>query len=333
VRAWYELGALFDSQGRYDEAMAAVVQAKDLLRPAASKPLALLAGVQARVREMESVLSAEMFDRWHGAIESPGGSRRLAILCGHPRSGTTLLEQVVDMRDDVVTAEETHVFHDEAYLPLSRDAAPDTPVLEMLDSAAPGDLRRARDEYVRCLELLLGEPIGKRLLLDKNPALTALLPAVARLFPEARILVVLRDPRDVCLSCFMQPLALNPMSSAYLTIEDTVTQFCSVMGFWNAIRPHLRNPWIEVRYEDMVDDLDSVDRKVREFLDLGDGADPARFHEHARTRLIRSPSYAEVARPVFRRSVGRWKNYERFLDPDGRGLSRLAPVLRALGYE
>ena len=75
------------------------------------------------------------------------------------------------------------------------------------------------------------------MLLDKNPALNPRIPAIARIFPEARFLVAIRDPRDVCLSCFMQPLPVNPVSAAYLDLEGTAGQYASVMGFWRAVQP------------------------------------------------------------------------------------------------
>jgi len=153
---------------------------------------------------------------------------------------------------------------------------------------------------------------------------------VARIFPEARFLVAIRDPRDVCLSCFMQPLALNPVSSAYLSLAGTVTQYASVMGFWRTILPRLRNAWVEVRYEDVVADLEASSRRALAFLDVGWNEEVLRFHEHARSKPLRSPSYAEVTKPVFKGAVGRWRNYAKYLEPC---MEQLIPFLRAYGYD
>jgi hypothetical protein len=256
--------------------------------------------------------------------------RRFALLCGHPRSGTTLLEQVLDAHPAVVTAEETHILHDEAYLPLTRGFQVGTPELEILESAPPDRLRQAREDYFRFTELYLGKTVGDKTLVDKNPASNVLIPAAARLFPEAKFLVALRDPRDVCLSCFMQPLAPNPVSSAYLTLETTVTQYLSVIGFWRTLRPRLRNPFFEVRYEDLVGDLEGVSRRVLDFLGVPWDNRVLRFDEHARTRQLRSPSYAGVTQPINRRAIGRWQNYRCHLEPY---LDQLAPTLKALGYD
>lgn len=138
-----------------------------------------------------------------------------------------------------------------------------------------------------------------------------------------------RDPRDVCLSCFMQPLAPNPVSSGYLTLEGTVTQYLSAMGLWRALLPRLRNPYLEVRYEELVDDLEGVARRTLAFLGIDWDARVMRFDEHARRKSVRSPSYAEVTKPLSRRAVGRWVNYRRHLEPY---LPRLEPMLQELGY-
>jgi len=156
-----------------------------------------------------------------------------------------------------------------------------------------------------------------------------LIPAVVRIFSEARFLVALRDPRDVCLSCFMQSLSPNPVSSAYLSLEGTVTQYLSVMGFWRTLLPRLRNPFLEVRYEELVDDLEGTSRKTLEFLGIPWDERVLHFDEHARSKSLRSPSYAEVIKPVSKRAIGRWQNYRRHLEPY---LERLEPILKALGY-
>jgi len=241
-----------------------------------------------------------------------------------------LLEQMLDAHPGIITAEETHVLHDEAYLPLSRGFSPESSVLDMLEAASPEALRRSRRDYFRFTEACLGTTIGPRLLVDKNPALSVLLPAVARLFPEARFLVALRDPRDVCLSCFMQPLSLNPVSSAYLTLESTATQYASVMAFWRALEPRLQNPCLTIRYEEVVADLPQAGRRVLEFLGLPWDETITSFHHHARTRPLRSPSYADVTRPIFSRAVGRWQHYEKFLAP---ATEALKPFVMAFGYD
>ena len=245
--------------------------------------------------------------------------------CGH----NALLEQVLDAHSDVTSAEETKLMHDEAYLPLIRDFPEGTSMLQALDSVPPSLLCHARENYFHCAELLLRGKIGGRLLLDKNPSLNLMIPIVARVFPETKFLIALRDPRDVVVSCFMQALPLTPISSAYHSIEGTVNQYANVMGFWLEMLPRMGNQWMYVRYEEMIEDLPAVARSVLGFLGLGFEDNVLKFYEHARTKRVNSPSRADVQKPIYRTAVGRWRNYQKYLDPY---MSGLEPFLKAFNY-
>jgi len=329
IRGWYELGAILDAQGRYDEAMQAFQQAKEMIRPNAPQYISAQRAAHARLKEAERDISASVLRRWFDAGQALPPARRVALLCGHPRSGTTLLEQVLDSHPGILSAEETIVFFQDLYLPLRRGGAEDAPMLASLESASVETLRQLRETYFGCVEKFLREPLGDRLLLDKNPSLTALIPAFARVFPEAKFLVALRDPRDVCLSCFMQPLPLGQVSAMFLELGTTVEEYASMMGLWVALAPRLANPALEVRYEALVEDLESATRRVLEFLGVPWDASVLRFNEHARQKLVRSPTYADVTKPVFKGAVGRWRNYQKYLEP---WLAKLEPFVKAFGY-
>ena len=98
----------------------------------------------------------------------------------------------------------------------------------------------------------------------------------------------------------MQPLSLGQVSSAYLTLKDTVDEYVSLMSVWTTLAPLLKNSYIEVRYEDMVENPEAIARKTLEFLEIPWNADVLRFDEHAREKFVRSPTYADVAKPVFK---------------------------------
>jgi tetratricopeptide (TPR) repeat protein len=339
IRSSYELGTIFDLQGRYDDAMAAFLEAKAMMRPNAAQCIAAQRAVHARLKLAETNISAEVLGRWFKVDEEVPNQRRLTLLCGHPRSGTTLLEQVLDSHPDITSAEETNTFFFSAEeakvfyntcLPTKRSLPDDASVLSVLESASPGACQQAREYYFRRMEIAIGNPIGDRLLIDKNPSLTALVPAFVRIFPEAKFLVMIRDPRDVCLSCFMQPLPLSQISAMFLSLEDTVQEYTSVMGFWRAIAPRMQNPRMEVRYEDMVENLESVSHRTLEFLGISWDSSVMNFNEFVRQKLVRSPTSADVAKPIFKSSVGRWRNYQKYIDP---WQEKLAPLVKAFGYE
>jgi len=330
VRALYALGGILDMAGQYDAAMAAWREAKTIYSVRAAPFLADRQIMQSRAAEMEQTITSDVLDRWRADAAKLQPVRRIALLCGHPRSGTTLLEQVLDAHSDIISAEETKLMHDEAYLPLIRDLPEGTDILPAFDSASPVVITRSRNNYFRRANLLLGRPIGDRMLLDKNPALNLLIPLVVRVFPEAKFLIALRAPRDVVMSCFMQALPLTPVSSTYLSLDTTVKQYANVMGFWLEMRPRMGDQWKEVRYEEMVNDLPSVASSTLKFLGLGYEENVLKFYEHARMKRVLSPSHADVKKPLYRSAVGRWRNYQKYLEPH---LPVLERFINAFNYQ
>ena len=330
ANAWYELGAILDRQKRFDEAMAAFLEAKKLLRPAAEQFLEKLSRSQARLDGLRENITAGHLQRWREAGPTLPPAHPLAFMCGHPRSGTTLLEQVLDAHPGIVSSEETMIFSTDAYQSLSRGFPETASDLEILEAAPDAALQLSRRNYFGCTEKFLGQPVGNRLLLDKNPAINPLIPAIVRILPEAKFLVAIRDPRDVCVSCFMQPLDVNQISSAYLSLEGTATQYASAMSFWKSLQPLLKNPAMEIRYEELVADLESVARRTLDFLGVAWDERVLRFNEHARNKIIRSPTYADASKPVFKSAIGRWRNYQKYLEP---ALEQLDPFVKTFGYE
>ncbi len=286
--------------------------------------------MRTRIHDLMENAPADVLHRWFDDSAQLQPSHRLALLGGHPRSGTTLLEQVLDSHPDIVSAEETEIFYDDAYAPLLRGQPDDTAMYAGLAAATPAQLQQSRQNYFRSMDLSLGQPVAGRLLIDKNPSYTFLIPALIRIFPEIKFLIALRDPRDVVLSCFMQNLPLNQVGAAFLSLDSAVAEYTALMNHWQTIKARMRNPFLEVRYEDMVENLESVARKTLEFLDVPWDAGVLGFDEHARKKTVRSPTYADVTQPVYKRAVGRWRHYQKYLEPH---LEKLEPFVKAFGYE
>src|SRR5215472_11473681 len=129
-------------------------------------------------------------------------------------------------------------------------------MLPALEAANVPLIRQLRSAYFRAMELCLGQPLNERLLIDKNPARTFMIPAFIRVFPEIKLLVALRDPRDVVLSCFMQSQPLNPATAADLTLAGGAENYAQDMNIWRTLAPLLQGHYLEVRYEDVVEDLE-----------------------------------------------------------------------------
>jgi Tfp pilus assembly protein PilF len=327
AQIWYELGHNLDRQERYDEAMSAFQNAKQPLITATGNRYLRQQAEQQAWRAAADNFTAEAGPplRADAAGPAPNAS---SFLVGHPRSGTTLLEQILDAHPATISLEETHIFYSEVYGPLT-GGQPANGQLDWLTTAPPGRLEKLRRNYFAAAGRFLGRPVSNRLLVDKNPLLTIWLPIIARVFPAAPIMVALRDPRDVCLSCFQLALAPGTANLAYLEIGRTVEAYTAVMAGWRALRGKLTSPWREVRYEDVVADLPGVARQTLEFLGLPWNDRVLRFNEHARQKTVRSPSYAQVGQPVYASAQGRWRHYQKYLEPH---LAKLEPLVKAFGY-
>ena len=235
------------------------------------------------------------------------------FMVGFPRSGTTLTEQILASHPGLTTAEE-RPFLDRA---LAGSGYPDGAV----DPAAIRRGWRAQTAGVA----VDGSP-----LVDKLPLNLVHVALIARAFPDARLVVSLRDPRDVCLSCFAQDFVPNEAMAQFFDLRRTAALYAGVMGLWLELREVLPIPWIELRYEELVADLPGRARRLTDFLDLPWDPRVLRYHEHAARRTVLTPSHQDVCQPIFTRARGRWRRYERHLAPI---LPTLRPLVAALGYD
>lgn len=330
--AWYGIAAHHDKQGDYDAAYAAFRSAKQAYKPVEEVGWRDARRVQQNNERMLAAITADHFERWHADAEKMAPlSNGQAWLIGHPRSGTTLLEQVLDSHDGLVSADELEVFASSTYPQLAgrTGVKASAPLPNMLDRADAWQLDLARGEYLRQVEGVMRQPVAGRVLLDKNPELTLLLPVISRVFPESKVLFALRDPRDVVLSCFMQPLPLNSVSVHYHTLELAAEKYKLMLNGWLKMRDMLKCGWIEVKYEDTVDDLASQARRSLDFLGLPWDDQVLQYRQRAKTKHVHSPTYEAVTQPVYRTAIGRWKNYEKHM---GSALDILQPLVEVLGY-
>ena len=328
--SYYQLAALHDKAGRYDEAFDDLSRAKKLLSGVATGYWDDAWTIARTTGRTIATITGDHCERWSASAGDLAPlSGRLALLASHPRSGTTLLEQVLDSHPDAISADELQIMPDMVYAPLGNKNPSSDPVPQVLDRTSVEDLNEVRQIYWTSMEGALREPINGRVLIDKNPELTLLLPVIARVFPEMKILFALRDPRDVVISCFTQQLPLNPVSVHYLTLEGTVKKYVKMMQAWLKLRGILKNPWIEIRYEDMVADLKGQAERALDFLGLPWDERVLQYHNRAQTKHVHSPTYEAVTKPVYATSIGRWRNYSKQLEPYQ---ELLKPFVEAFGY-
>jgi Flp pilus assembly protein TadD len=318
----YELAEVLNRTERYDEAMESLAEAKKFKRTLGDVDSMLneYDGEAAQYRRSTQALPADILRKW--SKEFPEKSReaipRLAFLGGHPRSGTTLLEQILGAHPDVAALDEPRAFTTIAAAMFN--ASPQLP---------PARLNIIRRRYSESIQQELGGKMEGKVILDKNPSPTMKLRILLRLFPEVRVVIALRDPRDVVISCYFQNLPLNPFNANFLSLERTAIHYANLMEVWLAVRKWEGFSWIETRYEDIVEDMSQEGRRVTEFLGLSWHEEQTRFHEKSRQKQMYSPTYHDASQPVYARSVARWRAYERHLAPVQH---ILAPFCKALGY-
>jgi tetratricopeptide (TPR) repeat protein len=245
------------------------------------------------------------------------------FILGFPRSGTTLLEQVLASHADVVALGEKETLADSIRAFLTRPA--DFP---RLVEASPQTLAQYRDLYWKEVGKYGIEPQGKAVV-DKNPINIMRLPLIARLFPGAKILFALRDPRDVVLSCYRNQFDMNALTREFLTLSGTARFYDAVMRLAELYRAKLSLDIFELRLEDLIDDFDTRIREICEFTGLPWDAGMRDFASVARTRGVATPSARQVVREINRSGVGQWRRYARELEPV---LPILQPWVSRFGY-
>lgn len=324
------LGVVLDQLGHYEEALKWLREAKAQVR-LITDTRQLERHYDAADRQRRALLAQltpAHLRRWRAEAPATVDRQQMAFLGGHPRSGTTLLEQVLDAHPDVLAFDEPTAFTQEIANPLTLGAGAlfSQAALDALPAARRADLRqRYRKSLLREIP---GEPAA-RVLLDKNPSPTMSLNLWLRVYPELKVIIALRDPRDVIISCFFLNIMLNATNVNFLSLERTVKHYADLMDVWLRLRELGGFDWIETRYEDVVANLSEEGRRVTAFLGLTWHPDQARYHETARRKVLYAPTYHDVTQPVYRRAMGRWQHYAAALEPLQ---SRLAPFCRAFGY-
>lgn len=321
---WLKLGRCLDSLGEPEAAMQALASGHAerfalVTRTHAALPHGdgLLAVLDAPVPAMRCPLPAA----------TPGEPADPVFLVGFPRSGTTLLEQLLDAHPGLASFDE-QPFLQRLVARINDRYRPGYP--EAIAELTEADARALRRHYHADVARVLPQ-LGARRAVDKNPLNLVRLPLVAALFPQAQVLLALRHPCDVVLSCYMQNFRSPAFAITFETLASTAAMYARVMAHFHAWRERLPLPLHVVRYEDLVADVSGVGQALFGFLGLPWSDDLVAFTERARRKgAISTPSYAQVVKPVNQRAVGRWQRYRPWFE--GEALDTLAPWIERLGY-
>lgn len=251
---------------------------------------------------------------------APADVRSPIFLIGFPRSGTTLLDQILSSHSGIVCLEESEHFSD-ALRSVIKDAARVIRPETLTEDERAG----VRDDYWR----RVAAPVNA-VIVDKYPLNIVVLPLIRRVFPNAKIILALRDPRDVVLSCYQQRFTINAAMAQFLELENAGAYYDQVMSLLELCRERLDLDLHQTRYENVVANLEGEARALCSFLGVAFESAMLNYRDTALKRDITTPSARQVIEPLYNRSIGRWRRYE----------AELAPVLPLLsvwaeryGYE
>ncbi|HWA92567.1 MAG TPA: sulfotransferase [Rhizomicrobium sp.] len=319
------IGDLYDAQGRAAEAFAQYEKANEIGRhlPGTTyggrSMLDVVKGLAIYMDKREDAPRQKPQNA--GAPVSPPVSH--VFLLGFPRSGTTLLEQVLACHPNVATLEEKDTLADaiRAFFGRPED-------LEKLWAAPEAELDRQRALYWNRVRSYGTAPEGK-VVVDKTPINTIYLPLIARLFPDARIVFALRDPRDVVLSCFRRRFRTNALTSEFTTVKRTAQFYDAVMRLGETYRTKLGLAYFHIHHEALVDSFEFQLRKLCDFLGL-DWSDAFwGFADRSRRSGVNTPSSVQLVRGLNNEGIGQWRPYRPQLEAV---LPLLDPWVTRFGY-
>lgn len=324
AQVFSELGKLHDRDGDCADAFECFVAANKIQSHSDSAARYSKETFLNEIEYLTERLTPDIGRDWQQHPDQPP-EETPAFIVGFPRSGTTLLDQILDSHPAIqVMEEQAALDHIVPYIAETYGPYPES--LAQLNAEAINALRA---RYIANVSSSLKRQPGT-LLIDKYPLNIRHVPLIVRLFPDSRIVLALRHPCDVILSNFMQTYKINDAMANFFTLEDAAHCYAQVMGFWQKCEALLPVNSHAVKYEALVGDFEGEVKRLLDFL--GIGWDPAVLNhsEHAKSRgLINTPSYQSVTEPIYQRAKYRWKKYEKEMSP---ALGEVAPFIEAFGY-
>ncbi len=289
----YALGKALDDLGRYEEAMGCFDRATELTVRQISAGTRFDARAEAAGIDFTLRTFTEEFIEEHGEIGLE--SDWPIFVVGVPRSGTTLLEQMLTNHPAIGSAGE---------LPFWVDQGRST--FEALGSQ--DQVRRTAEQY---LELLAQEAPGKARVIDKMPTNYTSLGLLSVLFPNAKLIHCRRHAVDTCLSLYMNAHSISPMpfGNTKADLVEGYQGYLRAMDHWRRVLPADR--FLELNYEELVSCPEPVLSRVISFCGLE--WDESCLHPESNPRDVSTPSRWQVRQPVYKGSVERWRRYEPWL--------------------
>jgi len=322
------LGDALDAQDRTAEAFAAYAQSNSLFRQETATRFeapgrSTLPDTLSWMLRWAETLDV---DRWRapaGKTTRERSARSHVFLLGFPRSGTTLVETVLGRHPGVTSLEEKNTLDAGVLAYLTGPKAASS-----LEAARELDLQPLRDDYWRRVRSFGVNPEAT-IFIDKNPFNTMKLALIYKLFPTAKIIFALRDPRDVILSCFRRRFRLNPSTYEFLDLKRAAINYDQTMTLNGILKEKQSFEEHTLIYEHLVDDFSGETKAVCDFIGADWRPELIDFAGRAKRGEVASASAAQIARGLYTDGVGQWRRYRDHLEPI---LGILAPWVERFAY-
>jgi tetratricopeptide (TPR) repeat protein len=303
ARLLFGLAHVLDGRGEFAGAADCLRQANALTRELArGRRDYNLAEHEQFVDGLLKAFDESLFER---VAEAGSPSRRPVFIFGLPRSGTTLVEQVLASHPRIHGAGELRLAR-QSFEAIPAVLGQDQSALACVKDLDAAALHNLAGRHLEALRALAGEAAER--VVDKMPDNYLYAGLLALLFPRAVFIHCRRDLRDVAVSCWMTDFRSLRWTNDFQHIASRFGQYRRVMDHWRKVLPVTVH---EVDYEDTVTDLEETARRL--LAACGQEWDPACLEFHRTQRPVRTASVTQVRQPVYTRSVERWKHYEREL--------------------
>ena len=249
--------------------------------------------------------------QWRPDTERAETSRPVFVI-GFPRSGTTLIDTMLRGHPHIEVAEES----DAVPTLVNRLSGVADAALGSLGALTHKDIESARAEYYERLARHVRPSRENATFVDRFALNTVYAGEIHRVFPDARFILMLRHPADCVLSCYLRTFTETSANASFHTLEEAAFLYDRVFDLWVRYTEVLELDAIEVKYENLVGNVEATCRPVLEFLGLPWHPGILDHERTARNRpYIRTASYDQVIEPVHTRASGRWRRYREFLEP------------------
>lgn len=323
---FFELGRLYDRINDADKAFGYFEKANNCQNNDPAHAYIDRDFYRLEVTRFKDIVQTRMPARWSDSVpyeESP----EPVFLVGFPRSGTTLLDQIMHSHPDIEVAEEYPATN--AALSVLADARkksyPES--LAYLDESEIQALRKSFFETHR----QKGANFSRKILVDKLPLNIAHAALIYRMFPDAKFIMALRHPCDCVLSCYMQAFQINAAMINFLDLRQAARFYDSLFSLWEIYEEFLPFSVHRVKYEDVVADFKPTIAGLLNYLDVPWDDAVLEYDRTAKERgFISTPSYNQVTQKIYTRASGRWEAYREYLTPV---LDMLLPWAEKHGYK